>query len=88
MVNNMIKRKAELILKYLQDELSGREQLELDNWVGDAGENRALFEKLTGSSQLKRALADYADNKTQTWQQITALIAEGQDNPINSNPFN
>ncbi len=88
MVNNMTKRKAALILKYLQDELSGSERLELDNWVGDAGENRALFEKLTESSQLKQALADYADNKTQTWQQITALIAEGQDNATNSNPLN
>lgn len=88
MVNNMIKRKAELILKYLQDELSGSEQLELDNWVGNAGENSALFEKLTESSQLKQALADYADNKTQTWQQITTLIAKGQDNATNNNPLN
>jgi hypothetical protein len=88
MVNNMIKRKAELILKYMQDGLTGIEQIELDNWVGDAGENRALFEKLTGSSQLKRALAEYAGNKTKTWEQIAALIAEEQDNATAREPLN
>lgn len=88
MVNNMIKRKADLLLKYMQDEISGIEQVELYNWVSDAGENRALFEKLIEASQLRQALVDYAGNKTKTWQQIAASIANEQANSTVNNPFN
>ncbi|AXY74209.1 hypothetical protein D3H65_09585 [Paraflavitalea soli] len=88
MENNMIKRKAELILKFMRDGLTGIEQIELDNWVNDAGENRALFEKLIESGQLKQALADYAGNRYKTWEQIATLIAKEQHNSPASNPLN
>jgi hypothetical protein len=88
MVNNMIKRKADLLLRYMQDGLNGIEQVELDNWVSDAGENRALFDKLIEASQLIQALADYAGNKTKTWQQIAASIADEQANSTAHNPYN
>lgn len=87
MVNNLIKRKAELILRYMQDGLTGIEQIELDNWVSDAGENKNLFETLIEPTRLKRALADYAINKTKTWEQITGLITDEQDNAAANNPL-
>lgn len=74
MEHNIIKRKADLMLKYLRDGLSGEEQKEFDQWIAASGENRALVEKLMESSQLKKALADYAGNKTKTWEQIRFLL--------------
>ena len=74
MEDNMIKRKADLLLKYLREKLSADEQLELDQWITAAEENRALVEKLTDHNQLTKALADYAGNKTKTWEQIRFLL--------------
>ncbi|WP_315814101.1 hypothetical protein [Paraflavitalea speifideaquila] len=88
MENNIIKRKAELILKYMQDGMSDRERLELDDWVSASGENKAFFENLTESTQLKQALLDFAGNKTKTWEQIAALIAQQQPEDTSKNLLN
>lgn len=78
MMNNMIKRKAELILKYMRGRITGAEQMELDKWIAASEENRALFERITESRQLRNALVDYVGNKTKTWEQIEAVIAAEQ----------
>jgi hypothetical protein len=88
MENNLIKRKAELILKYMQDGMSDMEQLELDDWVSASGENRAFLEYLVQSGHLKQALLDFAGNKTKTWEQIAALIAQQQPDNLTNNLLN
>lgn len=74
MLNETIERKAELILKYMRDELSWEEQQELDLWLAAATENKALLESLAGFGDLTQALADYAINKSKVWDQIGAAI--------------
>lgn len=87
MVDHIVKRNAELILKYMQDGLSGIEQIELDKWLHTSGENKALLEKLIESRQLWQALADYAGNKIKTWEKIAATIAREEDHSAASNPL-
>jgi transmembrane sensor len=74
MLNKTIERKAELILKYIRDELSWEEQEELDGWLAAAAENKAFLESFAGFGDLTQALANYAINKSKVWDQIGASI--------------
>jgi hypothetical protein len=82
MLNETIERKAELILKYMRDELSWEEQQELDLWLAASADNKALLESLAGFDDLTQALADYAINKSKIWDQIGAAIPLNNENVL------
>lgn len=49
-------RASELIVAYLEGELSDEEQMELDSWVEESDENQELFSELTNPSLLNKEL--------------------------------
>lgn len=52
-------RASQLIVAYLQGDLSVEEQLELDAWIEETDENRALFSELTNHDRLNEELNEY-----------------------------
>ena len=67
---------ARLIIKYLRDELTGREREELENWRLASQDNQLLFEDLTHPDELEDELDEF--NKTDTekgWQRVLDKIA-------------
>jgi hypothetical protein len=75
MHNQTIERTAELILKYLRDELSREEREEFELWLHATAENKALLESFATFGDLTQALADYAINKSRIWDQIGTSIS-------------
>lgn len=63
---------GQLIAKYMQNELSEQEKLQLDQWIEADTRNQELFKKLTDEHQLNNELETFSTtNKTKAWQNIT-----------------
>jgi transmembrane sensor len=52
-------RASELIVAYLKGNLTDQEQQELDSWVEESNENRALFSELTNPVRLNEAISEF-----------------------------
>ncbi len=77
-MNNIVKRKADLITRYLKGALDSTEQQELENWVEESEENRHLFESLTNPAHLRQALNRYDEKRKKILDKIQASIALNQ----------
>ena len=71
-------RIATLVEKYLRRELSSEEQTELDAWLEEGDENKALFQQLTDEAQLLERLRiyDYASGEAM-WEKTMQKIEPG-----------
>lgn len=71
-------RIATLVEKYLLKELSSEEQTELDAWLAEGNENKALFQQLTDEAQLLERLRiyDHASGETM-WEKTMSKIENG-----------
>jgi transmembrane sensor len=71
-------RIATLVEKYLLKELSSEEQTELDAWLAEGNENKALFQQLTDEAQLLERLRiyDHASGEAM-WEKTMSKIEPG-----------
>jgi transmembrane sensor len=71
-------RIATLVEKYLRKELSSEEQTELDAWLAEGNENKALFQQLTDEAQLLERLRiyDHAGGEAM-WEKTMSKIEPG-----------
>lgn len=72
-------RIAALIVKSLQDDLSGPEQQELQEWVGQSESNRLFFERFKDEEYLLQNLKRHAEAREHAETirpKLDALIAE------------
>jgi transmembrane sensor len=74
-MNSIVRRKADLIVRYLQNTLTETEQEELENWASASEDNRQLFARLTDLDQLNNTLTKYAEKKKKIYYKIEAAIA-------------
>jgi len=64
---------AELIAKYLRNELTDKEKKDLEQWLGMDARNRELFTKLTDEAVISQQLEIFsASEKDRAWQRIAA----------------
>jgi transmembrane sensor len=75
MDNNIVKRKADLITRYLKGSLSPMEHQELEEWISESDDNRHLFESLTDPENLRIALNRYDEKRKKILNKIQASIA-------------
>lgn len=67
---------ARLIIKYLRDELTGRQREELEGWKRASEDNRVLFESLTHPDELEDELEEFDKTDTEKgWQRLQDKIA-------------
>jgi transmembrane sensor len=71
-------RIASLVEKYLRKELSSEEQIELDEWLAEGSENKALFQQLTDEAQLldRLRIYDHASGEAM-WEKTMSRIEPG-----------
>lgn len=71
-------RIATLVERYLHKELSSEEQTELDAWLAEGNENKALFQQLTDEAQLLERLRiyDLASGESM-WEKTMSKIEPG-----------
>jgi ferric-dicitrate binding protein FerR (iron transport regulator) len=71
-------RIAALVEKYLRKELSSEEQAELDVWLAEGNENKALFQQLTDEAQLleRLRLYDHVSGEAM-WEKTMSKIEPG-----------
>jgi len=74
-MDNIVKRKADLITRYLKGSLNAMEQQELEEWVSESDDNRYLFESLTDPEHLRTALNRYDEKRKKILNKIQASIA-------------
>lgn len=72
---DIVKRKADLITRYLKGSLNSMEQQELDEWIGESDDNRHLFETLTDPEHLRNTLNRYDEKRKKILNKIQASIA-------------
>ncbi len=72
---DIVKRKADLITRYLKGSLNPIEQQELEEWIGESDDNRHLFESLTDRDHLRSALNRYDEKRKKILNKIQASIA-------------
>jgi len=62
---------GQLIAKYMRNELSDQEKLQLDQWIQADARNQELFKKLTDEHLLNNELETFSVNdKAQAWKKI------------------
>lgn len=71
---DIVKRKADLITRYLKGSLNSMEQQELDEWIGESDDNRHLFETLTDPEHLRNTLNRYDEKRKKILNKIQASI--------------
>lgn len=64
----------ELIIKYLEENLSLNEARELDHWIHASPNNKALFEELTNPGKLRRLLNEWQESEK--YLQSRGIISE------------
>ncbi|AXY74210.1 FecR family protein [Paraflavitalea soli] len=74
-MDNIAKRKADLITRHLKGSLNPMEQQELDDWISESDDNRHLFESLTNPEHLRSALNRYDEKRKKILNKIQASIA-------------
>ena len=70
-------RTAELLAKFLRNELTTEERAELDNWIAKSRKNQVLFEELTDEKNLKKAkqwFLELEKKKTQSLDSVKKKI--------------
>ncbi|WP_315814104.1 hypothetical protein [Paraflavitalea speifideaquila] len=72
-MDNIAKRKADLITGYIKGALNAAEQQELERWVAESEENRHLFESLTNPGHLRNALNRYDEKRKKDPGQDTGI---------------
>lgn len=72
-MNEIAKRIAYLIDKFLREELSDQEKTELESWIAGSEGNRVFFEKLTSSDYLFKAVDD-SDSEERSLQRTLEHI--------------
>lgn len=77
-MDNIVKRKADLITQYLRGTLNPMEQQELEEWIGESDENRHVFETLTDPDHLRAALNRYDEKRNKILNKIQTSIAINQ----------
>lgn len=73
-MDEIIKRKAYLITRYLKGSLTESELQELEEWIRESADNRQLFESLTDPAHLRAALDRYDEKKQQMLRRIQDSI--------------
>jgi len=75
-----INRISELIIKHLEDRLTGDEKSELEMWRNESAENQALFDSLTNPAQVAIQLEKYyAYNAEKGWDLLMQQHQPNQD---------
>ena len=74
-MNNIVKRKAYLITRYMKGALTATEMQELEQWIDESEDNRELFESLTDPDHLRAALQRYEEKKEKMLNRVQASIA-------------
>lgn len=74
---------AELILKYLRNQLDAGEKETLEQWLEEPG-NRQLFERFRDENILQKDLEEFAQSRSDTWDRISEGIAGEKVLPIRS----
>jgi transmembrane sensor len=73
-MDDIVKKRADLIIRYLKGVLSDTDQQELEAWISESPDNRQLFTKLTDPGQLQRTLIRYAGKKRKILKRVQATI--------------
>jgi ferric-dicitrate binding protein FerR (iron transport regulator) len=76
-------RIAELIFKYMRDELSAQEAGELQEWIDQSESNRLFFERYTDEANIIRGLKQYVaatEDSEEVRSKVDALTAA--ENPV------
>jgi transmembrane sensor len=69
-------RTAALISKYLREPLTGREEIELYDWVKKSTENQQLFRDLCNTNELQKQLELFEQfNTPSAWQRLQEKLA-------------
>lgn len=58
-MSQIAERTADLICKYLLDDLTPNETTELNHWIGLSSDNKSLFEKLTDLDLLSEKMKGF-----------------------------
>jgi transmembrane sensor len=69
-------RIEELLMKHVKEELSEQEQNELNEWVNEAEQHKAMYDRITNDEQLAQRVAQQGDLKKTIWFKITTGIPE------------
>lgn len=80
-------RFEELIIRYIQQEITADELRILDQWLKEAPENQSLFfqlKNLFDSAQI--ASLSSGIDKEASWQRMLSLIQEEEQEPVNETP--
>jgi transmembrane sensor len=78
-MNDRIK---DLVIKYLKDELTSEENLELQQWIHSSEKNRIAFEEATDQEELRAALKSEFESEQRVLEKLRAAIAEEQDEEV------
>src|SRR5262245_58765731 len=73
-MNEMPNAIADLIAKYLKDELNDQEKQELDNWVQQSEEHQRFFRQFTDEETLAATLTEYETSKSIVYSKIKEAI--------------
>ncbi|MEO7047547.1 MAG: FecR domain-containing protein [Ferruginibacter sp.] len=69
-----------IIIKYLKDEISEEENVQLQEWIAESDSNKVLFEKLTSGKWLDAEVKKlYSYNEVESWNKIKAASAVGNE---------
>jgi Fe2+-dicitrate sensor, membrane component len=70
---------AELIAKYLNNDLNDQEKQELDQWVQQSEAHQQFFQQLTGEASLAAIIQEYETSKVLVLDQVKAAIAGDEE---------
>src|SRR6202035_3218237 len=70
------KQIADLLFKYLRNELTERERLELNNWRQESDTNEIKFKELTDLENIREIMKDYYSYKDKAWKKLLANAPE------------
>lgn len=65
---------ASLIVKYLREDLTPGEQVELNQWVNASSQNKLIFDQLTQETELREKFQNYNTAKQRIWNKISKKI--------------
>jgi transmembrane sensor len=78
---------AELIFRYLRDELSEDQLRELNEWRESSPQNEQIFREETDLENIRSGLKEMYDNKDKVWQKILEKAPQAAIQPVHKRVY-
>jgi transmembrane sensor len=81
------KKIADLLFKYLRNELTEREHFELNNWRQESDTNEMKFKELTDLENIREIMKDYYSYKDKAWKKLLVKAPELGNGTVKKSPY-